>query len=101
MRRIDGYGNSVVADKDVITYPILKESKGGDYMAAAERTLNDMREELIRRFIERTLEMMNIADNLDEFDWEYEAQITNNFKAIQSLKEGGGLDVSYIDSTGV
>ena len=44
------------------------------------------REQLIDRFIDRTLNLMDYADGLEEWDYELEALIQGNYKAIQGVK---------------
>ena len=51
-------------------------------MLATRKGMEEMKAGLTERFIKRTLEIMDIADGLDECDFEYEAQIAKNFMLI-------------------
>ena len=42
---------------------------------------------LLEKFVEHTISLMSFSSDLDEVDYDLEAQILANFKAIQGIKE--------------
>jgi len=67
-------------------------------MLATKKSIEEMKADITDRFIKRTLEIIEMADGLDEYDFDFESQIAENFKLIMGLNSTATVSVSGWDA---
>ena len=63
-------------------------------MLATKKSIEEMEDNLTDKFIKRTLEIMEIADGFDEYDFDYESQIAENVRLIMEFSKTAAMSKS-------